>query len=76
VIGGARRPGFPENSIRVLIDGQLVWNAAPGTADHFTAYPTQSFIARSTRAVVRFEASPTSYDSSSGIDAVSVQQLD
>lgn len=76
VFAAARRPGYSENSLRIYVDNVLVWNAPPPTASHFSPFPTQSFIAVNTTAVVRFEATPTAYDSASAIDAVNVQQLD
>lgn len=71
----AQRPGFPANSMKIYIDGNLVWDAPPDTADRFTPHPTQSFIASKDTATIRFAATPTSYDSSSAVDAVSVQPL-
>jgi hypothetical protein len=71
----AQRPGFPANNMKIYIDGNLVWDAPPDTADRFTPHPTQSFIAGKDTATIRFAATPTSYDSSSAVDAVSVQPL-
>ncbi|EZP56497.1 hypothetical protein BW41_00643 [Sphingomonas sp. RIT328] len=71
----AQRPGFPANNMKIYIDGNLVWDAPPDTADRFTPHPTQSFIASKDTATIRFAATPTSYDSSSAVDAVSVQPL-
>lgn len=71
----AQRPGFPANNMKIYIDGSLVWDAPPDTADRFTPHPTQSFVATKDTAIIRFAATPTSYDSSSAIDAVSVQPL-
>ena len=71
----AQRPGFPANNMKIYIDGNLVWDAPPDTPDRFTPHPTQSFVASKDTATIRFAATPTSYDSSSAIDAVSVQPL-
>lgn len=71
----AQRPGFPANSLKVYVDGNLVWNAAPSSASQFTPYPTLSFVASSDRSKIRFSSSATSYDSSSAVDAVSIERL-
>lgn len=71
----AQRPGFPANNMKIYIDGNLVWDAPPDTADRFTPHPTQSFIASKDTATIRFAATPASYDASSAVDAVSVQPL-
>lgn len=71
----SQRPGFPVNVLKVYIDGNLVWDAAPASASQFTPYPTSSFVASSETSKIRFSSSPTSYDSSSAIDAISIERL-
>jgi YD repeat-containing protein len=71
----SQRPGYPANSLRVYIDGNLVWDAAPASATQFTPYPTSLFVASSETSKIRFSSSPTSYDSSSAVDSVSIERL-
>ncbi|WP_322966066.1 hypothetical protein [Sphingomonas fuzhouensis] len=71
----AQRPGYAANSLQVFINGVLVWSRVPASADHFTPYPTSSFVPSSDSVTIRFASSPSSQDSASAIDSISVQRL-
>jgi YD repeat-containing protein len=71
----AQRPNYPANAVSVSISGQALWSDVPASAAHFTAYATNSFVASAATMVLKFSATPSSVDSASGIDSVSVQKL-
>ncbi|QDC36362.1 hypothetical protein FIL70_02990 [Sphingobium fuliginis ATCC 27551] len=71
----AQRPNYAANAVTVSVAGQVLWNGIPASATQFTPYATNSFVANAATMTLRFSASPSSVDSASAIDAVSVQKL-
>lgn len=69
----SRRPGHAGNVINLYVNTTLLWNIPPDTEVNFGGHATGTFVASDVTATIRFESSATSYDSASGIDAVSVQ---
>lgn len=71
----SQRPGFPTNSVRLYVSNQLIWDAVPGSNQAFATYSSSVFVAQSSSVEVRFSSSPTSDDTGSGLDAVSISQI-
>ena len=71
----AQRPNYAANAVTVSIGGQVIWSGIPASAAQFTPYATNSFVANAATMTLRFSASPSSVDSASAIDSVSVQKL-
>lgn len=71
----AQRPGYATNTLQVFVNGAQVWSGIPASADHFTPYPTSTFVTSSDSVTIRFASSPSSQDSASAIDSISIQRL-
>ncbi len=70
-----RRPGSEANPVRVFVNNALVQTVTPSTDQNFVPFPTPSFVAGSQTATIRFEATSMAGDTSSGLDAVSIERL-
>src|SRR5207249_783088 len=66
------RPGFGHHQVRVLVNGSVVLGPVSGTANTWTPWHTNDFIATAPKMSLRFEGLDPGGDTASLIDDVSV----